>query len=236
MRRIVPVEIVLSVLLVPLLVAAPARAQSPYVSGAVALDVSRLDRVEARGAESFTADGETVAFSLRLGTGIGERWGVEVGITRPSEVEREVPQGPIVPLAVGRAGTGIPVPLSESVVLPIVQTSVRLTRRNTTLETLAWAAQPIGRRASLVYLGGVSFNRITEGFDYTFGQRAGAIGLFVPSTTVTTYGVGPVVGLDGRIGLTDHVMLVPGFRLHGVRGSAAGGWLLRSSVGLGWRF
>lgn len=56
------------------------------------------------------------------------------------------------------------------------------------------------------------------------------------STRATTYSVGPVVGVEARLGLTDHVMLVPGMRLQTVGGTAASAWLFRASVGLGWKF
>jgi hypothetical protein len=52
------------------------------------------------------------------------------------------------------------------------------------------------------------------------------------SSSATTYDVGPLVGVEGAIGLTEHVQLTPGIRLHGIEG----GWLLRPSVGLGWTF
>jgi hypothetical protein len=47
-----------------------------------------------------------------------------------------------------------------------------------------------------------------------------------------SYRAGPVAGVEARIWLTDQVQLVPGVRLHGLDG----GWLVRSSVGLGWTF
>jgi hypothetical protein len=46
------------------------------------------------------------------------------------------------------------------------------------------------------------------------------------------YGVRPMVGLESRIGLTEHVDLVPGLRLH----AGENVWLVRPAVGLNWRF
>jgi hypothetical protein len=40
------------------------------------------------------------------------------------------------------------------------------------------------------------------------------------------------VGFEACIGLTEHVNLVPGVRLHGLEN----GWLLRPAVGLEWEF
>jgi len=46
------------------------------------------------------------------------------------------------------------------------------------------------------------------------------------------YSARPMAGFEARIGLTDHVQLVPGVRMHGIQG----GWLIRPSVGLSWKF
>src|SRR5687768_11541397 len=78
-----------AVLFVLVVSATPAHAQGPYVMGGVGIDVSRLDHVEGAGLPDMTADGEAIAFSLRLGTAIGDRWGVELAFTRPDEITQE---------------------------------------------------------------------------------------------------------------------------------------------------
>ena len=215
------------------LIAAPALAQSPYVGAAVGMDVSRFDRVEAAGFNDVTAGSEVVAFSLRLGTAIRENWGVELGFTRPSKLERENSQGFPIPLLtaalapVGVGGVGMAIPAFEA--------TTTIERRNTTLDALAWVAQPIGSRVDLVYLGGIAFNRIVEDVSFQFTRRIA--GIVIPSSTRTiTYDVGPVAGIEARIGLTDHVRLVPGVRLQSLGGSATEGWLLRPSAGLSSQF
>jgi hypothetical protein len=223
-----------------LLAAAPAFAQT-YVSGAVGLDVFRPGRVEARGAGEVTAGGEAVAFSLRVGTALTDRWGVELGVTRPDEIEREVQRGFPVPLLTGQTvPTRVLVADSvfpSGIAIPVFDSTLRFERRNTTVDAAAWVAQTVSSRVDLVYLGGVAFNRVVEEVEFAFSRRAGALPIILPaSTRTTTYGVGPVVGLDARLALTDHLMLVPGMRLQGVGGNAGSGWLFRSSVGLGWRF
>ena len=41
-----------------------------------------------------------------------------------------------------------------------------------------------------------------------------------------------MVGVEGRVGLSDHVRVVPGLRLL----AAGGGWTIRPAVGLAWEF
>jgi hypothetical protein len=214
--------------LIFVLFATSVSAQSPSVGAAVGLDVSRFDRVEADGFNGVTAGGEAIAFSLRLGTPIGQRWGVELAVTRPSEVERESSVGFPRPLtAISAAPIPIPIPTFEA------RTTIE--RRNTTLDTVLWVSQPAGSRVDLVYLGGLAFSRIVEDIGLQFTRRLA--GTVVPNSTRTiTYGVGPVAGMEARIGLTDHVSLVPGVRLHGIGGRTADGWLLRTSAGLAWQF
>ena len=79
-------------------VAAPVLAQSTYVGASVGMDVSRFNSVEAGGFNDVSAGGEVLAVSLRLGTAIRENWGVELGFTYPSELERESTQGFPIPL------------------------------------------------------------------------------------------------------------------------------------------
>jgi len=212
------------------LIAVPTFAQSPYVGASVGMDVSRFDRVEAAGFNDVTAGGEVVAFSLRLGTAVRENWGVELGFTRPSKLERESNRGFPIPLLANASA-----PIGIGIAIPAFEATTRVERRNTTLDALAWVAQPVGSRVDLVYLGGIAFNRIVEDINFQFTRRI--VGIVVPNSTRTiTYDVGPVAGIEARIGLTDHVRLVPGVRLQSLGGNAAQGWLLRTSAGLAWQF
>lgn len=213
------------------LIAAPAFAQT-YVGAAVGMDISRFDRVEAQGANDFNAGGEALAFSLRLGTAVGQNWGVELGFTRPNEVERESTIGYPIPLL---AAAGVPLATAANVIAPIFESSTRLERRETTLDTVAWVAQPVGSRITLAYLGGVAFNRTVEDVSFQFNRRVG--GIVIPNSVRTiSYGVSPIAGLDARINLTEHVRLVPGMRIQSASGSAGDGWLIRMSAGLAWQF
>ncbi len=221
---------------------APSAAQSAYVGASLVGDVVRVGHTESGGARQSFGGGEAFGFALRLGTPLGSRWGVDLEFVRPGEVDTDFTPGPI-PLAQQSWTSSV-----ESL-LPRVTTSVQLfpqpvyrvrtSQRYTTLSTSAWARQELSQRVSLVYLAGMGFYRETNTseIDINFPNLPpGLIGppiVFPPTTSQTvTYGVRPLAGVEARIGLTDHVELVPGLRLHGL----ASGWLLRPAVGLQWNF
>ena len=221
-------------------------AQSPYVSASVGADISRFSGVDEGSFGGIRAGGEAIAWSLRVGTEIGERWGLELGYTRPSEVESEssfnFPQ-PVFRFgmdALPPGGTGPTVasgfPISFSSLPTLLGSSARLARRDSTFETVAWVRQTAGP-VQLVYLGGVAFNRTVEELTVDFGRRLAIIPI-PNSTRTTTYGVSPLVGIDGRIGMTDHLRLVVGTRLQSIGGGTTGasGWIVRPSAGLMWEF
>lgn len=205
--------------LVCVLVAGPAFAQSTYVAAGIGADVFRPDRVDVRGVDDLSTGGEAVAVSARVGTAVTDRWGVELEYTRAGEIERELRRV-------------LPVPrFSQS------ESTIHLTRRTTTLDAVAWVAQTVSSRIDLIYLGGIAFSRMVEEMEFELTSRAGVAPIVFPtSTRTTTYGTGPVAGVEARVQLTARAMLMPGVRLHGVGGDAGGGWLVRPSVALGWRF
>jgi hypothetical protein len=225
----------LVLVLVAFFVSAPAAAQSPYVAASAGVDVSRFDRVDGPGF-SNNPGGEAVAFSVRVGAPLGTRWGVELAFTRPAEVTHDTTFGYAIPLpaaiqtfpgvAAGSAGS--------PVIFPPLDFGIHTKRRNSTLDTAARMTQRANSRIELAYLAGLSFSRVTETVSYgSFARPPGPLSVF--STRTTMYGVGPVVGFEARIGLTDHVMILPGLRLQTLGGDA-GGWLLRAATGLGWQF
>ena len=223
--------------------AASARAQSAYVAGTIGADVSRVTHTDANFYASSPDGGETLSGSVRVGTTIGPRWGVELEFVQSGRSHDQLT--PLVsPLATTNSTTPAPVITlpgftfsSDSPnVIPIrfVQSDVR--QSHSDLDALIWARQAVGGRVDLVYLGGVAFSRqrteITQNFP-TILQ------LFAPlppnsafrSTTIS-YGTRPLAGIEARIRFTSHVRLIPGVRLQGI----ADGWLLRPYVGLGWFF
>lgn len=213
------------------LLSSQAFAQSTYVAGAIGAEVVKTTTVTATGSTFDNGSGETIAASLRVGTFVTPRLGVELEFHRPGEIEGDM-EGPIYTAAnsgslpVGTlAGDGLrPDPASLS--LLIAQTS---RRRTTTVSALAVLRHGVGTRVDLVYLGGVGFSRVVQHVE--FGIPRGPY-----STRTTQYGAGPVVGVEARVGMTDHVRLTAGIRLHSLGQGLVDGWLIRPGVGLGWTF
>lgn len=217
-----------------MLSAAAAFAQSTYVAVGVGADVLRSDRLDVRGVDARAADGEAVAFSARIGTAVTNRWGVELDVTRAGTIEHEWRGGGPVPLGARQ----VPGVRLLQAAIPLFESSIRLSRRHTTLDAVAWVAQTLTSRVDLVYLGGVAFSRTVEDMTFEVRRRAGIIApIVVPNATRTTsYGAGPVAGMEARVQFTPRIVLMPGVRLHAIGGDSGSGWLARPSVALGWRF
>ena len=226
------------------LVTVAAHAQAPYVAATVGADVSRLSHSTSSVTQLPDANSEVFSWSLRVGTPVGESWGVELEFVQSGRSRSEGPNG-IVPLipgtgtvtllpgvvtstggTIGGALPNLPVPITG------FQTDVR--RTHSDLDAVAWARQRVGGSIDLVYLGGVAFSRqrleITQTFPTLLALFAPGGGTF--RTTTIDYGTRPLVGAEARIGLTSHVRLVPGIRVQGL----SAGWLLRPYAGLGWVF
>jgi hypothetical protein len=225
-----------------LVTVAAAYAQAPYVAGTIGADVSRVSHSTSNLTRLPSGDGEVLSWSLRVGTPVGESWGVELEFVRSGRSRDEGANGvlplipgtgtvTLIPGAVTPTGTIInPLPNIPS---PIAfQTDVR--RNHSDFDAVAWARQRVGGSVDLVYLGGLAFSRqrieITQTFPTLLALFAPGGGTF--RTTTINYGTRPLVGAEARIGLTSHMRLVPGIRLQGL----ADGWLLRPYVGLGWFF
>jgi hypothetical protein len=225
------------------LVTVAAHAQAPYVAGTIGADVSRVSHSTSNLTRLPSGDSEVLSWSLRVGTPVGESWGVELEFVRSGRSRGEGPNG-VLPLIPGTGtvtlipGVVTPTdtiirPLPNVIPSPIAfQTDVR--RTHTDLDTVAWARQRVGGSIDLVYLGGLAFSRqrieIRQSFPTLLALFAPGGGTF--RTTAINYGTRPLVGAEARIGLTSHMRLVPGIRLQGL----ADGWLLRPYVGLGWFF
>jgi len=213
-----------------------ARAQPVYVAGSVGADVGRTGSA---GGSDAPGTGEAVAFSLRVGTGLTPRFGLELDFTRPSEIETDetldysilgVPRNAITPDLL-RVLSDVSLP---SLPIPdIVGYTVHTAQRATTMTAAAWARQEITPRLSLVYTGGIAFGRVERRITTTFGVPGIPESIY-PSTEVRTveYQAGPMAGFEGRLRVTGHVQLIPGVRVL----SLGGGWVVRPAVSLGWMF
>lgn len=207
-----------------------ARAQTAYVAASLGADIGRTGSSDGSDAPGT---GEALSFSLRVGTGLISRFGVELDFTRPSEIETD--ESPDIGVLdarntiasdLSRLLPGVPI-----LPLPIVGYTTHTAQRTTTITGAAWVRQEISPRISLVYLGGVAFGRI---------QRTVATsldGLPVsdrPTLEYRTsdYSAGPMAGFEGRLGLTEHAQVVPGIRVL----SVGDGWIIRPAVSLSWVF
>jgi hypothetical protein len=229
------------------LLAAPAFGQSAYVVGSINAEISRMSRAESSGFEFPGGDGEVLGGSLRVGTALSDRWGLELEFARGAEVEDETTIGPrILPAppisftSTGGVTFGGGVLVGPELAPIRLSSTLRVRRSNPTLGTTAWIRQSVSDSVDLVYSGGLAFTRSATEQESSFSFTLPP-GLVVPSqvTRTTLYSVGPLVGMDAQIQLTDHVRLVPGIRLKALDDAGTGsgnGWLARAGVGLGWFF
>ena len=205
-----------------------ARAQSPYVAGTIGADVSRFGHTDSTFSTTPTTDSEVISGSVRVGTSVGQNWGVELEFVRSGNSRGQT--APPVPLPFAGAVPNTP---SGAVSVIAFETDVRQSHYD--FDTVAWVRQAAGRKVDLVYLGGVAFSHQRVEISQTFPTVVRAL-LPVPGnsfrTTIVDYSTRPLVGAEARIGLTSHVRLIPGVRLQGL----TDGWLLRPYAGLGWFF
>jgi len=220
--------------------ARPAGAQSGYIGASLGGDVARFTHSELDGNDDDAGSGEALSFALRVGTSLGERWGVELEFARPQEIEQQIDQDYRILsttsiLSFDRIGT-IPTDLIPVIAgYQPINFEITTRQRNSTLAASAWFRQEISRRFSLVYLGGLGFYRVAFESEYGFTPAIRALlapTIFPASDRTITYGVGPVAGIEARVGLTDHVQVIPGVRIQGLDR----GWLVRPAVGIGWQF
>lgn len=212
------------------LVLAPriAHAQSPYVAGTIGADISRFGHTDSTFSPSATNDSEAISGSVRVGTSVGQNWGVELEFVRSGSSRGEVP--PPVPLPFAGVLSNI---VPGAFPISVFQTEVRQSHYD--FDTVAWVRQAAGAKVDMVYLGGVAFSHHRTEISQTFPTALRTL-LPVPPgsfrTTVVEYSTRPLVGAEARIGLTSHVRLIPGIRLQGL----TDGWMLRPYAGLGWSF
>jgi hypothetical protein len=210
----------------------PAFAQSVYVGAAAGLDQALFTHVEVGGERQGERGGATPVFAIRGGLGLGERWGTEVEVAYAFAREHEVEaRGEIFNTSV-LIGS-FPIRVSPAI-------RIESEEQLTTVNAAGWYSYPINARVDLVFAAGLAFTRMSleqrQEFDFNLPTGFPATSILVPfgplTTTVVSYDVGPLVGLEGRIRFGDRVRLVPALRLTGV----AEGWSVRPTVGVDWTF
>jgi outer membrane protein with beta-barrel domain len=197
--------------------AAPTAAQSPVVERAYATvglfgDVKRFsgDPTES------TLDGQVTGGSVAIGTFIGTRWGLQVGLD-----------------VSGFSRTQHPRDITFQRVT-ITLTSVAENQALSVATLLRFRASSRGR-VRLGYLGGLTFVRLDRKFHTT--APIGTPSALIPRPAERVdYSAAPTVGIDARIELTPHLALVPGLHACVFRLSDESGLLVRPRIGLRWAF
>lgn len=216
-------RILTSLFVVAPFLAGTAIAQEPYVGVALVGNIVRTSGL-------VETDGETLGWSLRAGTPLGERWGVDAEFVYPAAIEST---SSIEPFLTGSGfTTSSPVFLS----LPTLYQESR-SSRHSTLSASGWVRQRAGDRTELMYHGGVVFALFERTLQVRYPELPAFPGLSpirLPNidTSTRSYGVGPLVGMDARIRMTNHLRLVPGVRLIGFGGVL----IVRPAVGMHWVF
>lgn len=237
-----------TVLLVYCVSATPASAQT-YIAGLLGADVIRSTQIESGPLAIPNGDGQTLSSALRVGTALGERWGVELEFALGGEIEQETTFRPPINLLSGTTGSPFNFPVAlvpEPLIFPPItlEYSYELEQEHVTISPAAWVRQSLSGSIDLVYLGGLTFSRTESEQSVSMRRLAVSVpGITVPliapnpqATKSTAYGIGPMAGIDARWSLADHVMLVTGVRMQGMKTGSGDAWLIRASAGLGWMF
>jgi hypothetical protein len=203
---------------------------SIYLGAAAGSDTFLTTQVEAGQFSQPESGGTTPVFAVRGGITLGERWGAEVEFARSLTIERDnAVDFPSFPLTLG----GI-VPVG----FPRPSFRVESEQALTAVNTVAWVSYPLNARLDVVVMAGAAFQRseteqsLSIDFPQLVFPGSPMLTVLPDSTRVTTYDVGPLVGVEGRIRFGDHVRVVPALRLS----DAAGGWSVRPTAGVDWVF
>jgi hypothetical protein len=234
------------VLVLFLLVAAPAAAQSTSISASMVGDITRFSHAETSGpgevfSRDASLDGEALGFNIAVGRALGEKWGVAFEAGRSGEIEGVsspwswlattgsvvVPTLPVTPTR--------PIPVPPP--FPQFPFELRTEQQYTTVSALMWARHSAGERIELSYFGGLTFVRseVTQGM--TIGDpRLLAIWALPAAVTTVAHESGPAVGIDASFKFTDHTAFTAGIRMHAIGNSGQSGWLIRPGLGVRWTF
>ena len=197
--------------------ASPVDAQAPisesaYVTAGTFVGIKRFSGDPTAATLDGTATGGTIA----VGTSIGSRWDLQVGLDltgfsrtlRPRDVtfQRQT----------------------------ITLTSVAENQVLSVATLLRFRSAPHGR-VRLGYLGGLSFVRLHRRF-HTDAPDGTPAGLIPRPDERVDFSAAPTVGLDARIAVTEHLSVIPGIHTCVFRFTDESGLLVRPRVGVRWAF
>ena len=187
-------------------------AESAYVTGGIFVDVKRFS---GHPTEAIL-DGESSGGSIAVGTHIGSRWDLQLGLDIGGFSETERPRT----ITIGK----------DTYTL----TSIAENQVSSVTTLLRFRSTPRGR-VRLGYLGGLSFVRLHRKF-HTEAAEGTPAGLIPRPDENVDYAAAPTVGLDARIAINTHLAVVPGIYACVFRFGDESGVLVRPRVGVRWAF
>lgn len=196
---------------------APAAAQTPIVERAYATvglfgEIKRFSGDPTEG----TLDGQVAGGAVAIGTIIGSRWDLQLGLDLSGFSRTERPRA----ITLRR----------ETITL----TSIAENQALSVATLLRFRASPHGR-VRLGYLGGLTFVRLRRKF-HTRAPAGTPPALIPRPDQRVDYSAAPTMGIDARIALTEHLSLVPGVHACVFRFSDESGLLVRPRIGVRWAF
>lgn len=187
-------------------------AETAYVTGGTFVGVKRFsgDPTES------TLDGSAAGVALALGTSIGTRWDLQVGLDLGGFSQTERPRD-----VTFQRDTITLTSIAENQVLSVA--------------TLLRFRSAAHGRVRVGYLGGLSFVRLHRRF-HTEAPEGTPSGLIPRPAERVDYSAAPTVGLDARIAVTEHLSVIPGIHACVFRFADDSGLLVRPRVGVRWAF
>jgi hypothetical protein len=187
-------------------------AESAYVTGGTFLGVKRFSGDPTEG----TLDGSAAGLAVAIGTSIGTRWDLQVGLDVGGFSETERPRD-------------ITFQREMITLTSVVENQVL------TVATLVRFRSAAHGRVRLGYLGGLSFVRLHRRF-HTEAPEGTPTGLIPRPAERVDYSAAPTVGFDARIMVTEHLAIIPGIHACVFRFADDSGLLVRPRVGVRWAF
>jgi len=186
--------------------------ESAYVTGGTFVGVKRFSGDPTEG----ILDGTVTGVAVAIGTSIGTRWDLQVGLD-----------------VGGFSETGRPRDVTfqrEMITLNSIAENQVLS-----VATLLRFRSAVHGRVRLGYLGGLSFVRLHRRF-HTEAPEGTPAGLIPRPDERVDYSAAPTVGLDARIAITEHLSVVPGIQACVFRFADESGLLVRPRVSVRWGF
>jgi hypothetical protein len=183
-----------------------------YVSGSVLADLKSFSGDPS----SDVLSGHGIGGAVAVGSSLGSRWDVEVGVDAPRFTEK-----------------------TESSTVTIRRELITLESRtkNRTLSVsalLRYRASP-GKRLTIGYLAGLSFLRLQRRFD-TQGPDGTPDALIPRPQELVDYGPAPTLGVDMGVPVTLRLSVVVAVHATAFAFREVSGVLVRPRIGVRWQF